>query len=127
MKIHNLVASLDGLVRKAAEDPRGRANVEFGLLNDYSLGLGRYVGTSPWERHRNGDELLYILSGQVEVTLLRAGNEERDTISTGSFFVVPKDRWHQLSTPNGASIFYASPPESGAERLRERPSDSNSN
>jgi mannose-6-phosphate isomerase-like protein (cupin superfamily) len=121
MKIHNPMESLGDLAREAASNPRGRANFDFGQLNDYQLGMGRYIGESPWERHRNGDELLYVLSGEVDITLLDDEGEERDTIRTGSFFVVPKDRWHQLDTPDGASIFYASPPEDGAERVRGRP------
>lgn len=121
MKVHNLPGSLDDLVRRAAEHPRGRANLDFGSLDDCALGLGRYVGLSPWERHRNGDELLYVVDGEVEMTLLTAGGDERVTLGAGSLTVVPKDHWHQLSAAGGASVFFASPPESGAERTRDRP------
>jgi mannose-6-phosphate isomerase-like protein (cupin superfamily) len=122
MKTHDVLSAMDAVREKAASGPRGRANADFGLLNDYSLGLGRYSGPSPWERHRNGDELLYVVAGEVEVTLLSAGHgEEREVLRTGCLFVVPKDRWHQLNAANGVSILFASPPESGAERTRDDP------
>jgi mannose-6-phosphate isomerase-like protein (cupin superfamily) len=122
MKVHDVQSALDETLQRARANPRGRANADFGLLNDYSLGLGRYSGVSPWERHRNGDELLYVVDGEVEITLLpEAGGEEREILRSGSLFVVPRDRWHRLDTSDGVSIFFASPPESGAERTRDDP------
>ncbi len=122
MKIHDVQAALNEIRQRASANPRGRANTDFGLLNDYSLGLGRYSGQSPWERHLNGDELLYVVDGELQITLLSdTRQEERETLRTGSLFVVPKGKWHQLDAPNGVSVFFASPPESGAERTREDP------
>ena len=122
MKIHDLQLALDEVFRLATENPRGRANADFGTLNEYALGLGRYSGVSPWERHRNGDELLYVVDGEVQITLLsEAGTEERELIRTGRLVVVPQDRWHQLDASTGASILFASPPESGAERTPDDP------
>jgi ethanolamine utilization protein EutQ (cupin superfamily) len=47
----------------------------------YRIGLGRYSGRSPWERHLNGDELLYVLDGEVEITLLSDSLEaEQETL-----------------------------------------------
>jgi mannose-6-phosphate isomerase-like protein (cupin superfamily) len=122
MKIHDVQAALDAVRQRAASNPRGRANADFGLLNDYSVGLGRYSGVSPWERHRNGDELLYVVDGDVAITVLSdAGALEREILRSGCLFVVPKDRWHQLDASRGASVFFASPPEDGAERTRDDP------
>jgi mannose-6-phosphate isomerase-like protein (cupin superfamily) len=122
MKVHDVQSALDEIVEQAHANPRGRANADFGMLNDYQLGLGRYTGQSPWERHRNGDELLYVMDGEVEITLLsEAGAEEREILRSGSLFVVPRDRWHRLDTSDGVSIFFASPPESGAERTGDDP------
>jgi hypothetical protein len=122
MKIHDVHSALEDIRRRAGANPRGRANADLGLLNDYAVGLGRYSGQSPWERDRNGDELLYVMDGEVLITLLsEAGAEEREILHTGSLFVVPRDRWHQLDASNEVSIFFASPPESGAERTQDDP------
>jgi mannose-6-phosphate isomerase-like protein (cupin superfamily) len=121
MKIHHIHAAIDEVRKKAATQPRGCANMEFGLLNDYSIGLGCYSGQSPWERHPNGDEMLYVLDGEVKITVLSGREEQHETLRSGCLFVVPKDRWHQLDTSDGVSIFYASPPEEGAVRTRHDP------
>ena len=48
-----------------------RANESLGSFDQGSIGIGRYVpGASPWERHNNGDELLYITDGDVQIELL---------------------------------------------------------
>jgi mannose-6-phosphate isomerase-like protein (cupin superfamily) len=125
MKVHDVKSALDEILQQARANPRGRANADFGLLNDYSLGLGRYSGSSPWERHRNGDELLYVVDGEVAIAVvLEDGTAAFEVLRSGSLFVVPKDRWHQLNASDGASVLFASPPESGAERSRDDPRSS---
>ena len=53
MQIVELNATLSELVSLT------RANRSLGNHNEDNVGLGRYSGQSPWERHTNGDELLY--------------------------------------------------------------------
>jgi hypothetical protein len=62
-----------------------RTNEALGSFNDRSLGIGRYVeGTSPWQRHANGDELLLVADGEVDVELLGDdGSSSRITITEG--------------------------------------------
>ena len=46
-----------------------RANESLGSFNESSIGIGRYVaGSSPWEKHKNGDEL--------PLTILRDGKKQ---------------------------------------------------
>ncbi|MGH8986708.1 MAG: hypothetical protein ACRDY6_22985 [Acidimicrobiia bacterium] len=39
-------------------------------LNDSTCGVGAFVGQPPWECHTRGDELLHVLAGQTELTLI---------------------------------------------------------
>ena len=75
-----------------------RANESLGKYDDSNLGIGRYVpGASPWERHSNGDELLLVTDGQIDIEVLDAdGASSRFTIPEGGLFVVPSGQWHQL-------------------------------
>ena len=100
-----------------------RANESLGSYNDSSLGIGRYVpGTSPWERHSNGDELFLVTDGQIDVEVLGDdGTSSRFTIGEGGLFVVPQGNWHQLTATDNVNILFASPAEDGAERTREHP------
>ena len=100
-----------------------RANEALGAYDDNLLGIGRYVpGTSPWERHSNGDELLLVTDGQIDVEVLDDdGTSSHFTIEEGGLFVVPQGKWHQLTAADNVNILFASPSEDGAERTREHP------
>ncbi len=77
-----------------------------GSFNQATLGVTRFSGLTPWERHPDGDELLYVVEGAVEVTLLT--NERALTISvaTGSLFVVPRDVWHRQQARDRAALLF---------------------
>lgn len=67
--------------------------------------VGRFAGQSPWERHPDGDELLHILEGEVEITLLTDTGPVREIVPAGSIIVVPKGVWHrQLARPSVALL-----------------------
>ncbi len=61
-----------------------------------SLWIGQFTGQSPWERHVTTDELLHILGGEVEVTVLTSDSSVTTTLRKGSLFVVPQGCWHRL-------------------------------
>ena len=48
-----------------------------------------------WERHPAGDEILTLLSGELELVLDMPGGEERVRVKAGESFVVPKGVWHR--------------------------------
>lgn len=102
-----------------------RANEPLGLYNQSHVGIGRYVpGSSPWERHTNGDELLYVTDGHVSIEVLEDdGSSMKFEIGEGQLFTVPTGKWHQLSATESVNIMFASPSEDGAERLRKHPFD----
>ena len=102
-----------------------RANESLGSLDKANIGIGRYIpGASPWERHNNGDELLFILDGSVQVEVLDEDSSDRTTLAEGALLVVPRGRWHQLVAEAPVHILYVSPSEDGVERTRDHPLDS---
>jgi len=118
MKIYD-VASTRETFRALAK----RANESLGTYDASSIGLGRYVpGSSPWERHNNGDELLHVMDGEVQIELLDdEGGSSIKSLKEGSLFVVPKGKWHQLTASDNVNILYISPDEGGVERTRGHP------
>jgi mannose-6-phosphate isomerase-like protein (cupin superfamily) len=100
-----------------------RANESLGSFDESSVGIGRYVaGSSPWERHDNGDELLFVTDGEVRIEVLDpAGGASAELLPEGTLFVVPRGRWHQLTASAPVNILYVSPAEAGVQRQRERP------
>jgi quercetin dioxygenase-like cupin family protein len=88
------------------------AEAAFPMLAPFNEGgvfVGRFSGPSPWERHPGGDELLHVLEGEVEVTLLTDGGPTRVTVSAGSVFVVPRGVWHRQSPNPSVTLLSVTP------------------
>jgi len=118
MKTHDVTG-----IREAFSTLSQRSNESLGTLDGSSIGIGRYVpGASPWERHNNGDELLLVMDGEVQIEVLEpSGDSFKEQLNEGSLFVVEKGKWHQLTATDNVNILYISPAEDGAERMREHP------
>ena len=117
MKIYDITS-----IREAFTKLTQRANESLGSCNESSIGIGRYVtGSSPWEKHNNGDELLLVTDGDVQIEVLEPGGSFQAELKQGSLFVVPSGKWHQLTAEDNVNIFYLSPSEEGVERQREHP------
>jgi mannose-6-phosphate isomerase-like protein (cupin superfamily) len=48
-----------------------------------------------WEMHPKGDEVVYLLEGEVTMIFERQGRDERVPLSRGQAVVVPKGVWHR--------------------------------
>ena len=63
---------------------------------------GRLVGVFPytedwktWEMHPAGDELVYLLSGEVNLILDDGGSGKRIHMGAGTACLVPRGTWHR--------------------------------
>jgi quercetin dioxygenase-like cupin family protein len=108
---HDLSAALRGLpelvitasTTGAEADAAVRSITSLGVCN---LGVMRYSGRTPWERHPDGDELLHVLDGAVDVTVLADDAPTDVTVRAGSVFVCPRGLWHrQLPRPSVTMLF----------------------
>jgi mannose-6-phosphate isomerase-like protein (cupin superfamily) len=66
------------------------------------LEQGRLMGATPqtadwdhWERHPAGEEILTLLSGELEIVLQTAAGEERAVLKPGQTLVIPTGLWHR--------------------------------
>lgn len=91
------------------EDQAGAAFAHLGNMGNAEMFAGRWQGRSSWERHPNGDELVHILDGETTMTLLTDGAGEKHTLTAGQFIVVPAGVWHRFETPEGVTVFAATP------------------
>lgn len=106
MKAQDIQAILRDVpeLRIGATTTAEEAAAAFPLLAAFNNGgvyAGRFGGLSPWECHPSGDELVHVLEGEVEVTVLSNEGAETVTVKAGSIFVVPRGVWHrQLPRPS---------------------------
>jgi quercetin dioxygenase-like cupin family protein len=75
----------------------------------------------PWERHPDGDELVHVFEGELDVILLPPQGRVEVTVPAGSVFIVPRGVWHR-SRPRGVvSMLFATPTKNGEFSFAEDP------
>jgi mannose-6-phosphate isomerase-like protein (cupin superfamily) len=84
-----------------------------GKLGDFGGGrmVSGFAFDTPWamwEVHPNGDELVLLLAGSVEMTLEHAGGE-REVVrmsKVGEFVIVPRGTWHTARTDVSTQMLF---------------------
>jgi mannose-6-phosphate isomerase-like protein (cupin superfamily) len=61
------------------------------------------------ERHPDGDELLYLITGCATVLLERPEGEERIELAAGKACIVPRGLWHRVIPRGEITLLYATP------------------
>ena len=114
MEAHDLGAALNRLapltITSGATEADGQA--AFARLDTFNHGglfIGRFVGQSPWERHLHGDELLHVLEGEIDITILTEADPVRATLRAGSVFIVPQGLWHRQLARTPVTLLTATP------------------
>jgi len=66
--------------------------------------------------HPDGDELLYLISGAVTVTLELAGGDVLVDLGAGDAVVVPKGVWHKITMREPGQLIHITPGPNGDHR-----------
>src|SRR5262249_34943867 len=121
MQAHRLSAILEGTSAEEMALKRGDPSRIVGKFDRCLLGAVRFSAQGPWERHPDGDELLHVLEGDIEMTILAPEGRVELTVSEGSVFVVPRGLWHR-SRPRGiAAMLFATPTRNGEVSFADDP------
>jgi PhnB protein len=78
-------------------------------IGNLTLGVMSYTGQTPWERHPDGDELLLVLDGELELTALTDDGPVKRTLRAGEAFVCPQGLWHRQNAEKSVSMLYGTP------------------
>lgn len=75
-----------------------------------TFGVATMAENSPHggERHADGDEVLYLISGRVNVVFLDSDEMDID-VRPGDGLVVPKGTWHRVDIIEPSQIVYLTP------------------
>jgi mannose-6-phosphate isomerase-like protein (cupin superfamily) len=72
-------------------------------------GVAAFLGQPPWEKHTNGDELLFVLAGRSELTIIEGQGRSTRMISAGNLVLVPQGCWHRNDASDGVTFLYMTP------------------
>jgi len=94
----------------------GGAKFWAGVEGRHDLDHGRLMGSTGqnadwnhWERHPAGDEILVLLSGELELVLDTERGEERASLKAGQTFIVPKGVWHRGIVKKPGQLMFLTP------------------
>lgn len=92
----------------------------FGRLAPYRDGAifaAKFSGTSAWERHPQGDEIVQIVEGATTLHLITETGRQSLALSAGMLAIVPQNTWHQFEAPDGVCVMTATPQPTEHVRL----------
>jgi mannose-6-phosphate isomerase-like protein (cupin superfamily) len=101
---------------ESARALEGGASFWAGIASRRDLDQGRLMGKTGqsadwdhWERHPAGDEILVLLSGELELVLDTGQGEQRAVIGAGETFIVPKGIWHRGIVRKAGELMFITP------------------
>ncbi|MBA2437720.1 MAG: cupin domain-containing protein [Acidimicrobiia bacterium] len=80
-------------------------------IDGLTVGAARMTHDPPHggERHPDGDELLYLVSGAVDVVLEESGGERTVALESGQAFIVPRGLWHRVHVRAPSHLVFLTP------------------
>jgi mannose-6-phosphate isomerase-like protein (cupin superfamily) len=92
-------------------------------VDGFTVGAPHMSGNAPHrgELHPDGDELLYLISGRVDVVLddgdqKTIGAETTTSLEPGDAFIVPKGVWHRVLVIEPSHFVHITPGPGSAHR-----------
>jgi mannose-6-phosphate isomerase-like protein (cupin superfamily) len=104
----------------ASLDAEPQSEIERFDFHGCTCGVGAFRGRPPWEKHTAGDELLLILTGTTQLTVLDDGGPTIKELSSGQLVIVPQGHWHSNDASDGVTMLWMTP-SVGNEHSWERP------
>ena len=86
-----------------------RAFASLGAYRDGAIHVGHYSGSSEWERHRAGDEIVLVLGGSTALVLLVDGVQTRHELAANELLVVPQGTWHRFEDARDLRVLAVTP------------------
>jgi hypothetical protein len=94
---------LDGRTPSSSESDREGAFARLSPYRDGAIFAAKFSGTSAWEQHPVGDEIVYVFEGATTLHLMTDQGKQSMTS------IVPKGVWHQFEAPDGVCVMTATP------------------
>ena len=110
--IQAALASTEFLRDRTRHTTEAEEEKAFSVLSRYGKGgifAGGFSGESAWERHSQGDEIVQVLDGEADLTILQDDSQEVLHLKKGMLVVVPQGCWHRFQAPKGVTLMTVTP------------------
>lgn len=85
------------------------AFAQVAAYRDGAVFVGHYSGSSAWERHPGGDEVVLALAGTTSVVLMLGTGTERVFLAANDLVVVPAGVWHRFEESTRLKVLTVTP------------------
>jgi quercetin dioxygenase-like cupin family protein len=100
---------LRGRTPTTPEAAREGAFTRLASYRDGGMFAAKFAGTSAWERHPQGDEIVHILEGTTTLHLMTEEGRRSIALTDGMMAIVPRNMWHQFEAPDGVCVMTTTP------------------
>jgi mannose-6-phosphate isomerase-like protein (cupin superfamily) len=110
--LHRDLEGLPMLKERYGHPTDEESQKSFARLADYRDGgifATHFSGSSGWERHPNGDEVVQILEGATRFDIIVEDVLQALELSAGMMVVVPKGCWHRFESETGVKVMTITP------------------
>jgi mannose-6-phosphate isomerase-like protein (cupin superfamily) len=110
--LHRDLAGLPMLKERYGHPTDAESLQSFATLAAYRDGgiyATHFSGSSGWERHPHGDEVVQILEGATRFDILVDAVMQSLELSAGMLVVVPQGCWHRFTSETGVKVLTVTP------------------
>ena len=98
-----------GRTMNTSEAELDQAFAELAPFDSGAVFTGTFSGSSAWECHTAGDELVHVLDGATTLIVVLDDGPVELAMTRGMVTVVPRGRWHRFEAPGGVTVLTATP------------------
>lgn len=112
ISVGDAIAGLTFLPDRTPTIDAERSAAAFTRLSAYRDGgifVGHWAGSSEWERHGVGDEIVMVVEGSTTIFFLDGDSEQSAVLRAGELVVVPCGTWHRFETPEAVELLSVTP------------------
>ncbi len=103
------LVKLEGRGEHTTEAEAQNSFASLGPYRDGGLFAAHFSGSSGWEKHPKGDEIVQILEGETLLEIIVDDEIQAYELSAGMMLVVPQDCWHRFTSETGVKVMTATP------------------
>ena len=105
----NALVMLEGRGAHTTEEEAQDSFANLANFRDGGIFAAHFSGSSGWERHPKGDEIVQILDGATRFDIITNEGMQSLELSAGMLLVVPRGCWHRFESEHGVKVLTATP------------------